>query len=149
MTVTVYDILIFSNKGIEHGKLGFSASARQRDVAGVVLFGMNRADPHLHELANSHIPCVAIEMELAGSNVASITTDNLRVAMLDMDYLVGMGHRDIGSEEASAVGQMARRHFLCFRLDSAWLAGSDGKFSRSFLSHCDRAGARDSRERGE
>lgn len=90
-----YDLIFFTNHKPRSGFESFEARAKHRNVDGVFLLGVPRTDPFLASLAESHIPCMSIDLDLFSPTSGYLTSDNIGGAMKAVDFLVEMGHRNI------------------------------------------------------
>jgi LacI family transcriptional regulator len=59
--------------------------------------GVDPADPELITLLRSEIPCVGIDIELAGSGGAHVISDNIAGAALAVRHLAELGHSRIAT----------------------------------------------------
>lgn len=91
-----YDLLIFTNNSkdalLENH---LEMRARQRDVDGILLFGISREDKQLEMLVNSGIPCVSIDLDIYGPRAGYVTSDNVAGSALAVQYLHSQGHTKI------------------------------------------------------
>lgn len=91
-----YDLIFFANDQPENGLDTFVARARHRNVDGILLLAVPRTNPNLSGLVESRIPCMSIDLDLLGPSAGYLTSDNVGGAIKAVEYLVEMGHRDIG-----------------------------------------------------
>jgi LacI family transcriptional regulator len=94
-----YDLLLFAS---EHPGGGFGAHSylkrcRHHGVDGVVLMGINADDPEVERLARSSLPCVSVDVEVAGRGTAWVISDSGEGAKLAVEHLVSLGHRRIAT----------------------------------------------------
>ncbi len=90
-----YDLIIFANSLFRESSSDYVAHARNRNVDGIMLFGLPRSDPGLVPLSQSQIPCICIDLDLTGPRVTYITSDNVGGATRAVEYLLAEGHRKI------------------------------------------------------
>lgn len=91
-----YDLIFFANHKLDNGLDSFEARAKHRDVDGILLLGVPRTNPGLSSLAESRIPCMSIDLDLLGPTAGYLMSDNVGGAIKAIDYLVKLGHKDIG-----------------------------------------------------
>ncbi|GMK37624.1 LacI family transcriptional regulator [Paenibacillus sp. CCS19] len=91
-----YDLLIFTNNSKDvQTENQFELRARQRDVDGILLFGIARDDRQLDRLVECGIPCISIDLDLYGPRAGYVTSDNVAGSTLAVQHLHAMGHRQI------------------------------------------------------
>ncbi|GGH88190.1 LacI family transcriptional regulator [Pullulanibacillus pueri] len=90
-----YDLIFFANNQPNNQALSFEERAKDRNVDGLFLLGVPRTDPKLASLIKSEIPCISIDLDLMGPRASYLSSDNIAGAIMAVDYLVEMGHRDI------------------------------------------------------
>lgn len=91
-----YDLLIFTNNSKDAiADNHFEIRARQRDVDGILLFGIAREDKRLAQLVKCGIPCISIDLDMYGPRAGYITSDNVAGSVLAVQYLHSKGHRQI------------------------------------------------------
>jgi LacI family transcriptional regulator len=71
--------------------------ARQFQLDGVVLMGVDEHQPALRALYSSGFPCVAIDLEVAGPKAGFVTSDNRAGAAAAVRHLHALGHRRIAT----------------------------------------------------
>jgi LacI family transcriptional regulator len=93
-----YDLLLFAREGsADGGRDSYLKRSRHQNVDGAVLMGVDPADPELITLLRSEIPCVGIDIELAGSGGAHVISDNIAGAALAVRHLAELGHSRIAT----------------------------------------------------
>ncbi|RSK26814.1 LacI family transcriptional regulator [Bacillus sp. HMF5848] len=92
---TDYDIVLFSTDSTKQREKTYSQLCRERRVDGVILQGIKLDDPYLEEVVESDIPCVLIDIPIKSSSVGFVTTDNVIGAYSAVNYLIGLGHKNI------------------------------------------------------
>src|SRR5215210_5081185 len=83
-----------ANHGREHSYL---RRARQHRVDGIVLLGVDRADPEVEKLVRSPIPVIGVHLDVAGSRSSYVTSDNVGGARLAVRHLHELGHTRIAT----------------------------------------------------
>ncbi|HTH14999.1 MAG TPA: LacI family DNA-binding transcriptional regulator, partial [Spirochaetia bacterium] len=102
-----YDLLFFTTTSDRTNEKSYMRLCREKHVEGVIFIGMTSDDPHLAEIAASEIPVCVIDFPVEGALVSCVTSDNDRGVRQALDYLHGLGHRDIGFLSGPAVSPVA------------------------------------------
>lgn len=88
-------MLLATNKAKQE-KLTFLQLCKKKNLGGVVVTGLKTDDPYYREILKSDIPCALIDMKVEGKKKCSITIDNVGAAKEAVQYLIRLGHREIG-----------------------------------------------------
>ncbi|HEY1366780.1 MAG TPA: LacI family DNA-binding transcriptional regulator [Gaiellaceae bacterium] len=91
--VAGYDLLLFATEQPH----AYTRRARHHRVDGVVLMGVDRADPELRKLLDDAIPTIAVDLDVEGSRASYITSDNVGGARLAVRHLHELGHERIAT----------------------------------------------------
>lgn len=67
----------------------------QHSISGTILSGITTDDAYFHELMNSGIPTVAIDVPMEGEKVGWVSIDNRSAAAEVIQALLRLGHRDV------------------------------------------------------
>jgi LacI family transcriptional regulator len=59
--------------------------------------GIDPGDPELRRLTRSDVPCVGVDVELAGPATSFVISDNVHGARLATEHLIEQGHRRIAT----------------------------------------------------
>jgi LacI family transcriptional regulator len=110
-----YDLLLFTTPRDLSARNSYLSLCRERHVEGVVFIGLTSDDPHIAEIASSDIPVSAIDYELPGKNVVTVTTDSGKGVGMAVDWLRAMGHRRIAFIEGPLQSQIAQERARVFR----------------------------------
>lgn len=130
-----YDLLIFNNQRPAEAGLSFTQRCYEQQVDGVLVVGVPRINPDLHELAVSGIPCMGVDCDLVGPRAGHISSDNVRGAVEATEYLIGLGHRRIALINGSGDTKVAQDRLIGYRkaLQARGLAfNADWVFDGSF-----------------
>jgi LacI family transcriptional regulator, galactose operon repressor len=94
-----FDLLLFATELHEIGvkAASYLGRARNHHVDGLVLMGVDPADPELSPLVQANIPTVAVDIELVGSRAGYVTSDNAEGARLAVQHFWNLGHRRIAT----------------------------------------------------
>jgi len=88
-----YDLLLFATE--QPG--AYLRRARHHRVDGIVLWGVDRADPELPKLLEARIPTVAVDLELVGPRATWVSSDSVGGARLAVRHLYSLGHTRIAT----------------------------------------------------
>lgn len=88
-------MLLATNKAKQE-KLTFLQLCKKKNLGGVVVTGLRTDDPYYREILKSDIPCALIDMKVKGKRKCNITIDNVSAAKEAVEYLIQLGHREIG-----------------------------------------------------
>ncbi|MCA1065853.1 LacI family DNA-binding transcriptional regulator [Rossellomorea sp. AcN35-11] len=91
-----YDLVLFNTNSSKQREKTYTQLCRERRVDGVIIQGIRTDDPYLHEVVESDIPCVLIDIPLESGNVSHVTTDNVLGAEKAVQHLLDQGHKKIG-----------------------------------------------------
>jgi LacI family transcriptional regulator len=99
-----FDLLLFasSHPGNGYGEHSYLKRCRHHNVDGVALMGVDAQDPELQRLLRAEVPCVGVDVEIAGAATSFVMSDNVAGARRAVEYLHGLGHRRI----ATVTGQL-------------------------------------------
>lgn len=89
VSASAYDLLLLSTPG---DGLGYERRIRHHRVDGVVLMGARRTDPGIAEILTAGVPCMAVDLDLAGPRAGSVGSDNLEGAAMAVRHLHTLGH---------------------------------------------------------
>jgi len=90
--------LILLNVDVDRqGPRAYLDTARQYQLDGVIVMGVDDHRPALRALFESGFPCVAIDHDIAGPRAGCVTSDNRAGAMEAVRHLHGLGHRRIAT----------------------------------------------------
>lgn len=130
-----YDLLIFTNDSTDTLEENhFEIRARQRDVDGILLFGIARDDKQLEQLVKCGIPCISIDLDIYGPRAGYVTTDNVAGSVLAVQYLYSQGHRQMAfiadifnskpGQDRFKGFQQAMRSLGC-NINASWITHAD------------------------
>ncbi|AGT31259.2 LacI family transcriptional regulator [Geobacillus genomosp. 3] len=90
-----YDMVLFSTTSTKQREKTYTQLCRERRVDGAILQGIRTDDPYLHEVVESNIPCVLIDIPIESKTVGYVTTDNVLGAKNAVRHLIELGHKRI------------------------------------------------------
>lgn len=89
---SLYDLLLLSTPEDDDG---YQRRIRHHRVDGVVLMGARGADPRIAEVVDTGVPCMAVDLDVAGPRAGSVSSDNIEGAAMAVRHLHELGHRRI------------------------------------------------------
>jgi LacI family transcriptional regulator len=94
-----FDLLLFASErpGNGYGPHSYLKRARHHAVDGVALIGLDTEEEEVRRLVRAELPCVGIDMDIAGPNTEVVMSDNVSGAEAAMRHLHGLGHRRIAT----------------------------------------------------
>jgi LacI family transcriptional regulator len=94
-----YDLLLFASErpGNGYGDHSYLKRCRHHNVDGAVLIGVDPEDEELRRLLRSELPCVGVDVELAGTCTAYVMSDNVAGGGVAVRHLHELGHRRIAT----------------------------------------------------
>ncbi len=91
-----YEVVLFTTSSAHQKEKTYIQFCKEHNIGGAVLNGIRIDDPYFHELVNSDLPCVLIDVLAEGGNTSSVTIDNIEAAKDAVAYLITQNHRTIG-----------------------------------------------------
>ncbi len=94
-----YDLLLFASErpGNGYGDHSYLKRCRHHNVDGVALMGVDAENDELRRLLRSELPCVGVDVELAGTCTGYVMSDNVLGAGVAVRHLHELGHRRIAT----------------------------------------------------
>ena len=88
-----YDLLLFASErpGNGYGDHSYLKRCRHHNVDGAVLMGVDADDEELRRLLRSEVPCVGVDVELAGTCTGYVMSDNVVGADAAVRHLHELG----------------------------------------------------------
>jgi LacI family transcriptional regulator len=115
-----YDLLLFateqpgSSRGRPHSYL---RRAEQHRADGIVVMGVDRADPEVDKLVRSDIPVIAVDIDVVGDHTSFVASDNIGGARLAVRHLHGLGHTRIATIAGPSTMKPGADRTLGFRAE--------------------------------
>ncbi|MCX7922891.1 MAG: LacI family transcriptional regulator [Clostridia bacterium] len=109
-----YDILLFTVTR-NTVKQSYMELCRQKKIGGAIFIGLTIDDPLIVELKETDIPIVAIDCDLKGRNTPLISSDNTYGIQLGLQYLIDMGHSNIGFLKACNASEVSNIRFKAYK----------------------------------
>ncbi|WP_078382187.1 LacI family DNA-binding transcriptional regulator [Sutcliffiella halmapala] len=110
-----YDILIFSNEKFQQDNGSYLARCRHFHVDGCLIIAGEEIESAVHELVQSDIPCVGVDIKTVGPNSSYVMTDNSKVSAKVVEYLYLQSIREIayiGGKKESIIAELRREGFV-------------------------------------
>lgn len=110
-----YDILIFSNEKFHQDNGSYLARCRHFHVDGCLIIAGEEIESAIHELVQSDIPCVGVDITTVGPKSSYVMTDNTKVSAKVVEYLYLQSIREIayiGGKKESIIGELRREGFI-------------------------------------
>ena len=94
-----FDLLLFASEqpGNGYGPHSYLKRARHHGVDGTVLMGVDTGNPEVERLLRSEIPCVGVDVALAGNGNGAVMSDNAEGAAMAVRHLTELGHKRIAT----------------------------------------------------
>jgi LacI family transcriptional regulator len=94
-----FDLLLFASErpGNGYGPHSYLKRCRHHNVDGVVLMGVDAADPEVQRVVRSDLPVVGVDVELTGPRTMYVISDNVLGAALAVRSFHAAGHRRIAT----------------------------------------------------
>lgn len=129
-----YDLYSFTSRHEERERFSFVQLCRHHRLDGIVLMGVDSADPQVHDLAHSGIPCMSIDNDLISTRAGYVISDNVGGAMQAMHHLFSLGHRKIAFINGMLRSRPGHDRFIGYRqaLDSVGLP-----YRQDYVLHSD------------
>jgi LacI family transcriptional regulator len=91
-----YELLIIITDVKKQYTKKLTQLCKERQIAGVIVYGLKPGDPYFQEITESELPCLAIDIKMKGNNLSTVTTDNIAAVKDVITLLHSKGHRHIG-----------------------------------------------------
>jgi LacI family transcriptional regulator len=90
-----FELLIISTDSKKQKDKKLAQLCRERQIAGVIIYGLKPGDPYFKEIAKAKLPCIAVDIRIKGEHLATVTTDNVAAVQDVVSHLYSKGHRNI------------------------------------------------------
>lgn len=105
---TGYDFVILTASEKKQNETTFLQLCRQKNVSGVVVYGMAESSVYYSQIENSPFPCVQIDVKLKGKMNRMVSVDNVRAVKEVVSYMIEQGFCHIGLLGGSREAQVAQ-----------------------------------------
>ena len=127
LTRTSYHLMLISTPGPEESLDGqvFVRAARQHNLEGAILMGVDEQSPAVTGLIATGQPCVGIDLPLTGPAASYVTSDNRGGAAAAVAHLYRLGHRRIATVTGPmhlmpAIERLSGYRYQCARFGLAY-----------------------------
>lgn len=110
-----YDILMFSNEHFKQDNGSYLARCRHFHLDGCLIIAGEEIESAVHELVQSEIPCVGVDLALTGPKYSYVMTDNEKISREVVEHLYLQNIRDIGfinGKKDSAIARLREQGFM-------------------------------------
>lgn len=90
-----YDVSLVSTNTARQSLVSYVDFCRQRQFDGVIVMGIRSDDPYVHEVAESPLPSVVIDLPLLSEHCGYVMSDNVSGGRNAVRHLVERGHRNL------------------------------------------------------
>lgn len=91
-----YEVAFYPITSFVQEQKSYAAFCRENNIEGAILSGIKTDDRYFHELIETNIPCVLIDVYAQGQNISSISVDNVDASLTAVEYLIKNNHKHIG-----------------------------------------------------
>jgi len=89
------EVAIYATDSDHQRSKSYAQFCRERSLSGAVLSGITMDDAYLHDLISSNIPCVTIDVPIAGKRTGCVTIDDFAAEAEMTEYLFDQNHRKL------------------------------------------------------
>jgi len=90
-----FELLIISTDVKKQKSKKLAQLCRERQISGMIIYGLKPGDPYFEEITKSKLPCIAVDIRVKGDHLATVTTDNVNAVKEVITHLYDKGHRNI------------------------------------------------------
>jgi LacI family transcriptional regulator len=90
-----FELLIISTDAKKQKTKKLAQLCRERQIAGVIIYGLKPGDPYFEEITKAKLPCITVDIRVQGEHLATVTTDNVAAVKEVIKHLHSKGHRNI------------------------------------------------------
>jgi LacI family transcriptional regulator len=90
-----FELLIISTDAKKQKTKKLVQLCRERQISGVIIYGLKPGDPYFEEITKAKLPCIAVDIRVKGEQLATVTTDNVKAVKEVVNHLCAKGHRNI------------------------------------------------------
>lgn len=138
-----YDLLFFSNEKFHFSGEDYLARCRHFQIDGCIIISGQEMEAAINELDQSDIPCIGIDLPLAGKSSGYIMSDNYNISTKVVEHFYMLGYREIGYIGSTANSDISNMRAKGFRnamqsfglaVREEWLAHGEDFFEESGYS---------------
>lgn len=105
------EFILLVTDAVKQEKLSFLQLCKKKNLSGVVVTGLRTGDLYYTEVMNSNIPCSLIDIKASGKNKCNITIDNVLASQEAVEYLIHLGHRNIGMLNGQKIADVSGERY--------------------------------------
>lgn len=109
------EFILLATNTAGQGKVTYLQLCRKKNIDGVVVMGLRTDDPYYHEVLDSQIPCVLIDLDGNAPHTSSLSIDNEKAAEEAVGYLIQQGHVKIGMMNGEALAAVSKDRFAGYK----------------------------------
>lgn len=91
-----YNVILCNSENSAYKEAFYLELLRERQVDGIILSGVGEASDQIYAAIDAGIPLVVLDRRLEGTEVDTVTTDNVAGGAMAARRLIQAGHRRIG-----------------------------------------------------
>ncbi|SDF82820.1 transcriptional regulator, LacI family [Fontibacillus panacisegetis] len=135
-----YDLLFFSNEKSHAIDGDYLARCRHFQVDGCIIITGQQLEPSISELDHSDIPCIGVDIQLAGKSSGYIMSENYKMSFKVVEHFYLQGYRElgyIGSTSESDISNMRKNGYIeaiesfGLAVNEKWFVNGDNFFEPS------------------
>ncbi|BBI35608.1 LacI family DNA-binding transcriptional regulator [Cohnella abietis] len=114
MGILGYDLVFFSNEKFQQSGETYLARCRHLQIEGCIILSGQDVEESVHELDQSPVPCIGIDLVLAGQNSSHILSDSHNNITKVVEHFYLLGYRElgyIGSNRDSEISSIREQGF--------------------------------------
>lgn len=89
------EMALYATDSAEQQKKSYMEFCSQHSISGTILAGITTDDAYFHELMDSGIPTVLLDVPIHNEKVGWVSIDNRAAAKEAIEYLLALGHREL------------------------------------------------------
>lgn len=110
-----YDLIFANTTTAKQRLLSYLDFCTERRFDGVIVMGIRLDDPYVHEVTESPLPSVVIDIPLLSKHCGYVMTDNIHGCELAIQHLTSRGHRNIGFVNGHKEAEVSRQRLRGYK----------------------------------
>lgn len=110
-----YDLIFANTTTAKQRLLSYLDFCTQRRFDGVIVMGIRLDDPYVHEVTESPLPSIVIDIPLLSKHCGYVMTDNIHGCELAIQHLASRGHRTIGFVNGHKEAEVSRHRLRGYK----------------------------------
>jgi DNA-binding LacI/PurR family transcriptional regulator len=91
-----FEVIMLTTSTAEQEQVSYDACLTAKRISGAFVMGIKTSDPYIVQLEATSIPTVTLDFSVNNPCVGRAGVDNYTGARLAVEYLIELGHRNIG-----------------------------------------------------